>query len=148
MRKSFIIWTHSRAHDWQHHHSFQPHLSNRGQDLKKFRPEWDLNPDFCNALPVEFTGQLGAEACSSKVPRTFRDRIVKFDGLEPWHCEDIKLKGIAVPKIHLIPKWRPINYSFVCMLISPLRLIFTTKFFCFLHMLTRWRGLINMQTKE
>ena len=21
--------------------------------------------------------------------------------------------------IHLIPKWRPINYSFVCMLISP-----------------------------
>ena len=50
--------------------------------------------------------------------------------------------------IHLIPKWRPINYSFVCMLISPLRLIFTTKFFCFLHMLTRRRGLINMETKE
>ena len=39
--------------------------------------------------------------------------------------------------IHLIPKWRPINYSFVCMLISPLRLIFTSKFFCFLYMLTR-----------
>ena len=50
--------------------------------------------------------------------------------------------------IHLIPKWRPINYSFVCMLISPLRLIFTSKFSCVLHMLTRPRGLINMQTKE
>ena len=49
--------------------------------------------------------------------------------------------------IHLIPKWRPINYSFVCKLISPLRLIFTSKFSCVLHMLTRPRGLINMQTK-
>ena len=27
------------------------------------------------------------------------------------------------------------NYSFVCMLISPLRLIFTSKFICFLYML-------------
>ena len=33
--------------------------------------------------------------------------------------------------IHIIPKGRPINYSFVCMLISPLRLIFASKFFCF-----------------
>ena len=50
--------------------------------------------------------------------------------------------------IHLIPKWRPINYSFVCMLNGPLCLIFTSKFFCILYMLTRQRGLINMQTKE
>ena len=50
--------------------------------------------------------------------------------------------------IHLIPKWRPINYSFVCMFISPLCLIFTSKFFCVLYMLTRHQGLINMQTKE
>ena len=48
----------------------------------------------------------------------------------------------------LIPEWRPINYSFVCMLISPLSLILTSKFFCFLYMLTRQGGLINMQTKE
>ena len=47
--------------------------------------------------------------------------------------------------IHLIPKWRPINYSFVCMFISPLCLIFTSKFFCVFFML---KGLINMQTKE
>ena len=48
----------------------------------------------------------------------------------------------------LIPKWRPIYYYFVCMFISPLSLIFTSKFFCFLYMMTRQRGLINMQTKE
>ena len=52
--------------------------------------------------------------------------------------------------IFSLQKWRPINYSFVCMLISPLCLIFISKFFCFffLYMLTRLRGLINMQTKE
>ena len=50
--------------------------------------------------------------------------------------------------IHLIPKWRPINYSFVCMVISPLCLIFTPKFFCVFYMLTRHQGLVNMQTKE
>ena len=27
---------------------------------------------------------------------------------------------ILLKRIHLIPKWRPINYSFVCMLISRL----------------------------
>ena len=41
-----------------------------------------------------------------------------------------------------------INYSSVFMLISLLRLIFTSKFLCFLYMLTRRVGLINMQTKE
>ena len=54
----------------------------------------------------------------------------------------------AATAIHLIPKWPPINYSFVCMLISPLRLIFASKVFCFLYTLTRRKGLINMQTKE
>ena len=48
----------------------------------------------------------------------------------------------------LIPKWRPINDSFVCMLISPL---------CLVHMYQkqknfvvkmRLRGLINVQTKD
>ena len=55
---------------------------------------------------------------------------------------------ISTDGIHLIPKWRPINYSFLCMLISPLCLIFSTKFFCFLHMLTRRRGLINNANKR
>ena len=45
--------------------------------------------------------------------------------------------------IHLIPKWRPINYSFLCMFISPLCLIFTSKFFCVFYMLTRHQGLIK-----
>ena len=38
---------------------------------------------------------------------------------------------VQADKRHLIPKWQPINYSFVCMLISPLCLIFTSKIFCF-----------------
>ena len=49
--------------------------------------------------------------------------------------------------IHLIPKWRAINY-FGCVLISRLCLNLTSKFFCVLYMLTRQRGLVNMQTKE
>ena len=39
----------------------------------------------------------------------------------------------SIYDIHLIPKWRPINYSFVCMFISPFCLIFTSKFFCFIY---------------
>ena len=61
---------------------------------------------------------------------------------------DMERSCILCHEIHLIPKWQPINYSFVCRLISPLHLIFTSKFFCFLFMLMRQRGLINMQTKE
>ena len=34
--------------------------------------------------------------------------------------------------VYLFAKWRPINYCFVSMLISPLRLIFTSKLLCFL----------------
>ena len=36
-----------------------------------------------------------------------------------------------IKEIDLIPKWWPINYSFVCMLVSPLRLIFTSNSFVF-----------------
>ena len=51
--------------------------------------------------------------------------------------------------MHLIPKWQPIYYSFVCILISPLCLILTSKLFiCILSMLARPRGLIKMETKE
>ena len=50
--------------------------------------------------------------------------------------------------IHLIPKWRPINYSFVCMLISPLRLVNVYKKQKNFEVKMRQRGLINMQTKE
>ena len=50
--------------------------------------------------------------------------------------------------IHLIPKWRPINYSFVCMLISPVCLIFTPEFFCVLYMSTRQRGPLTFKQKN
>ena len=50
--------------------------------------------------------------------------------------------------IHLIPKWRPINYSFVSMLISPLGLVVMNKKQKNFEVKMRQRGLINMQTKE
>ena len=50
--------------------------------------------------------------------------------------------------IHLIPKWRPINYSFVSMLISPLCLVSMYKTQKNFEVKMRQRGLINMQTKE
>ena len=50
--------------------------------------------------------------------------------------------------IHLIPKWRPINDSFVCMLVSPLRLVNMYKKQKTFEVKMRRRGLINMQTKE
>ena len=50
--------------------------------------------------------------------------------------------------IHLIPKWRPINYSLVCMLISPLCLVIMYKKQTNFDVKMRQRGLINMQTKE
>ena len=53
----------------------------------------------------------------------------------------IKERNIREIIIHLNLKWRLINCSFVCMLISPLCLIFTLKFFCSLY-------IINMRTKE
>ena len=43
----------------------------------------------------------------------------------------MQLKKFYKTPIHLIPKWRPINYFFVCMLISPLCLIFTSKILLF-----------------
>ena len=43
-------------------------------------------------------------------------------------------------EIHLIPKWRPINCSFVCMLINPL---------CLVNIYQKQKNLlINMQTRE
>ena len=50
--------------------------------------------------------------------------------------------------IDLIPKWWPITYSFVCMLLSPLRLVNMYKKQKNFEVKTRRRGLINMQTKE
>ena len=50
--------------------------------------------------------------------------------------------------VHLIPKCRPINYSFACMVISPLRLVNMYKKQKKFEVKMRQRGLINMQTKE
>ena len=50
--------------------------------------------------------------------------------------------------IHLIPKWLPINYSFVCMFISPLCFVSMYKTQKNFEVKMRQRGLINMQAKE
>ena len=82
---------------------------------------------------------------------------IKFDELQftliqswtiPPNCRlNFAVKEYYYP-IHLIPKWRLIYYSLICMSISPLCLTFVWKFFCVLHMLTRQRGLIYMKIKE
>ena len=54
----------------------------------------------------------------------------------------------AATAIHRIPIWRPINYSSVCILISPLRLVNVYKKQNNFEVKMRRRGLINMQTKE
>ena len=59
-----------------------------------------------------------------------------------------KKKKVYSFNIHLIPKWWAINYSFVCMLISPLRLVNMYKKQKNFEVKLRPRGLINMQTKE
>ena len=58
------------------------------------------------------------------------------------------LKERILKQIHLIPKWRPVNYSFVCMLISPLRLVNMYKKQKNFEVKMRLRGLVNQQTKE
>ena len=43
-------------------------------------------------------------------------------------CDKNAKMGIPAT-IQLTPKWQPINYWFVCMSISPLYLLFTSKLF-------------------
>ena len=50
--------------------------------------------------------------------------------------------------IHLIPKWPLINYSFVCMLFSPLCLVHRYNKQKNFEVKMRPRGLIKTQTKE
>ena len=50
--------------------------------------------------------------------------------------------------IHLIPKWRPINYIFVCMLISPLCIVNMYKKQMNFEEKMRRRVVINTQTNE
>ena len=59
-----------------------------------------------------------------------------------------KLAQFSWQRIHLIPKWRPIHCSFVCMLISPLRLVNMYKKQKNFEVKMRRKGLIHMQTKK
>ena len=55
---------------------------------------------------------------------------------------------VSSGKRNNFPKWRPINYSFVCMLISLLSLVNVYKKQKKFEVKIRQRGLINMQTKD
>ena len=46
----------------------------------------------------------------------------------------VNSQQVSLPKvsIHLTPKWKPIYYCFVCMLIGTFCLILTSKFICIL----------------
>ena len=72
--------------------------------------------------------------------------------MAPEHYKQVRFTRfdpLTIVKVtHLIPKWRPINYSFVFMLISPLRLVNIYKKQRNFEVKMRRRGLINMQTKE
>lgn len=50
--------------------------------------------------------------------------------------------------IHLTPEWRPVGYTFVCMLISLLRLVNMYKKQTNFQVKVRRGRLINMQTEE
>ena len=66
-------------------------------------------------LPLHlFLDQSSEVECYRKVRSTPRSAVCVFHWQFAGACSD---------SIHRIPKWGLINYSFVCMLISPLRLI-------------------------
>ena len=52
---------------------------------------------------------------------------------------------IHIDRFH---KWRPINYSFVNVLIRPTILVLKERFFCILSVLSRLEGLISTKTTE
>ena len=65
-----------------------------------------------------------------------------------WSHERTHSIAMGQTFIHLIPKWLRINYSFVFMLISALRLVIMYKKQKNFEVKMRRRGLINMQTNE
>ena len=84
-------------------------------------------------LPPPIMGERSVVFCS----------LVKFNFLFYHSALQMKQWTIGLRRASV-----ELNSSFDCMLISPLRLIFASKSFCFLYMLTRRKRLINMQTNE
>ena len=77
---------------------------------------------------------------STRTVQTFQKCYIQSKQVPSKKDEAVQSRKLQKKKfkvIHLIPKWRPINYSFVCMLIIKNKRILKM----------RQRGLINMQTK-
>ena len=63
-------------------------------------------------------------------------------------CTVDKSSAFARSLIHLIPKWRPINYSFVCMLISPLCLHFGVRCMLFTNCTSIVKSGVSLVKKQ
>ena len=107
---------------------------NTAQLTEKYKElQWKLHPDKFSDV---------SEVCAYCVK------------LGPFHVSNAQPMGLIGCHehtggfIHLIPKWRPINYSFACMLISPLRLVYMYRKQKNFEVKMRRRGLTKMQTKE
>ena len=97
------------------------------------------SPEVTGAREVE---KVGKQTRSDPIEQLFLARVNWTLGSQ------FALERKYLLAIHLIPKWRQINYSFVFMLISPLPLVNMYKEQKSFEVKMRRRGLINMQTKE
>ena len=126
--------------------------------LVKYPPLFTLYPGKVNnCQSLSWENIYKGEAPTHLVLKRVVAKIIEDEDFEPSFFAFVMFllyRGVSKEMfqpsshIHLIPKWWSINYSFVCMSISPLCLIFTSKLFCVLYTLTRHQGLINMKTKE
>ena len=131
---------------------------NLGLKINLILKLWGLNKDL-QEFSFEPQGNTFVVVCTSKLL------------LLSCHFSDAEQKIflLMIHKIHLIPKWQPINYwggrnrgvnlpppysvppphyFFVRMLISPLGLVSMYKTQKNFEVKTRQRGLINMETKN
>ena len=109
---------------------------------------------FCLLLYLRFNLNLEVieKFQANKTVRLVIFHTGKVCTIRPWKSPEIHT-GIfgrkeSAHSLHLIPKWQPVYYSFVYMVISPLCLVIMYKIQKNFELKMRQRGLINMQTKE
>ena len=106
-------------------------------------------------LDVKFP-TLSTILCSDSLPFNKKYASARIRGMPHLLVHKIKIYcffSVCIDTfffivIHLIPKWQPINYSFVCMLISPLCIVNMYKKQMNFEEKMRRRVVINTQTNE
>ena len=93
---------------------------------------------FCRLFLISFSSRCLTRICSCNLGCRLSDvpRAPSVDFRSSSWRSILKQKNESMA-MHLISKWLPIRYSFVCVLISPLCLIFTSKLFCILIIMAR-----------